>query len=320
MNLQEAKKLEKNVEEKLKNTLKNNSVILGVSGGADSIFLFNMLKKMNIKTHIAHINHQLRSKESDLDENFVKNLDKKVFINKVDIKKLSKKEKTGIEETGRKVRYKFFKELAKKENTKFIITAHHADDNLETILLNITRGCSLKGLSGMQEIEEISKDLFLYRPLLFISKSEIIDYLKFKKIKYREDKSNKNTIYKRNHIRLKVIPELKKINPNIIRTIAKNAENLKQLNKNLEKSAIDWLEKNSKNNKLDAKKFRKENKSLQQYILRQSYKNIMGETKNIESIHIEECLNLINKNIGNKTKKLGKLKLYIKSNIITLKK
>ena len=279
-----------------------------------------MLQAIDAKIHVAHINHKLRSKDSDLDEEFVKNLDPNFSIKKLDIKKLSKERKTGIEETGRKVRYDFFKELAKKKKAKFIITAHHADDNLETILLNLSRGATLKGLSGMQEIEKISNNLFLFRPLLFISKNEIIDYLKFKKIKYRTDKSNKNPIYKRNHIRLKIIPELKKINPNIIKTVAKNAKNIKTLDEELENKAVNWLKKNCKSNKLNAKKFREENTSIQKYILMQCHQNIIGNTQNIESIHLEECLNLINKNIGNKTKRLGKIKISIKTNIISLKK
>ncbi len=320
MNNQETIKLEKKVQKNLKEIIGKNTLILGVSGGADSVFLLKMLQAIDAKIHVAHINHKLRSKDSDLDEEFVKNLDPNFSIKKLDIKKLSKERKTGIEETGRKVRYDFFKELAKKKKAKFIITAHHADDNLETILLNLSRGATLKGLSGMQEIEKISNNLFLFRPLLFISKNEIIDYLKFKKIKYRTDKSNKNLIYKRNHIRLKIIPELKKINPNIIKTVAKNAKNIKTLDEELENKALNWLKKNCKSNKLDAKKFREENTSIQKYILMQCHQNIIGNTQNIESIHLEECLNLINKNIGNKTKRLGKIKISIKNNIISLKK
>ena len=320
MNNQETIKLEKKVQKNLKEIIGKNTLILGVSGGPDSVFLLKMLQAIDAKIHVAHINHKLRSKDSDLDEEFVKNLDPNFSIKKLDIKKLSKERKTGIEETGRKVRYDFFKELAKKKKAKFIITAHHADDNLETILLNLSRGATLKGLSGMQEIEKISNNLFLFRPLLFISKNEIIDYLKFKKIKYRTDKSNKNPIYKRNHIRLKIIPELKKINPNIIKTVAKNAKNIKTLDEELENKAVNWLKKNCKSNKLNAKKFREENTSIQKYILMQCHQNIIGNTQNIESIHLEECLNLINKNIGNKTKRLGKIKISIKTNIISLKK
>ena len=320
MNNQETIKLEKKVQKNLKEIIGKNTLILGVSGGPDSVFLLKMLQAIDAKIHVAHINHKLRSKDSDLDEEFVKNLDPNFSIKKLDIKKLSKERKTGIEETGRKVRYDFFKELAKKKKAKFIITAHHADDNLETILLNLSRGATLKGLSGMQEIEKISNNLFLFRPLLFISKNEIIDYLKFKKIKYRTDKSNKNPIYKRNHIRLKIIPELKKINPNIIKTVAKNAKNIKTLDEELENKAVNWLKKNCKSNKLNAKKFREENTSIQKYILMQCHKKEFGNTKNIESVHLEECLEMIKKNIGNKTKKLGKLKISIKTNIITLKK
>ena len=320
MNSQEAKKLEEKIIKQLQKTIKTNSVIIGVSGGADSIFLYEMLKLAKITSYIAHINHQLRGKNSDADEEFVKKLDTKTFIEKADIKSLSKKNKTGLEETGRNVRYKFFNKLAKEKNSNFILTAHHADDNLETILLNLTRGANLKGLSGMNEIEESSNKIRLYRPLLFISKKEIVEYLNLKEIKYREDESNKESIYTRNHMRLNIIPALKKINPNLTKTIAKNAENLKNLNTNLENNAKRWLEENSKNNKLNANKFREKNSSLQQYILIEYYRNFIGESRNIELKHIQECLDLINNNIGNKKKKIGKANLSIKNNIISLEK
>ena len=320
MNIQEAKKIENKIVKLLKETIQTDSVVLGVSGGADSIFLFHMLNTAGIDINIAHINHQLRGNDSELDEKFVKNLSNKVFVKSVNINKLSKENKTGIEETGRKIRYDYFKKLAKETQSNFIITAHHADDNIETVILNLSRGSALKGLSGMEELENLSDNLFLFRPLLFISKTEILDYLKLKNLKFREDASNKDAIYKRNHIRLKIIPELKKINPNLAKTIARNSQNIKEVDKELELNAEKWLDKNQTANNLDATKFRNESRSIQKYILLNYYQNNFGHTKNIESVHLDECLELINKNVGNKTKKLGKLNLSIKNNIITLKK
>ena len=107
MNSQEAKKLEEKIIKQLQKTIKTNSVIIGVCGGEDSIFLYEMLKLAKITSYIAHINHQLRGENSDADEEFVKKLDTKTFIEKADIKSLSIKNKTGLEETGRNISYKF---------------------------------------------------------------------------------------------------------------------------------------------------------------------------------------------------------------------
>jgi len=318
MNKQELKKLEdKIIEIFLKHNKKNHTMILGLSGGPDSIFALQMLRKFSAKTGskiiIAHINHQLRGKESDKDEEFIKKQcqDLEVFVKKADIKALSKN--MGLEETGRKVRYDFFKKLAKKHKAKYVITAHHADDNLETIILNFSRGATLKGLSGMEETSYFSSTTQLFRPLLSIPKTQILDYLKTKDIPYRIDKSNKDTDFTRNHVRHKIIPELKKINPNINKTIAKNASSLREIQKQLENQAKNWIQRNKV---LNAKTFRKKSRPLQKEILIQLHKKMIGHSQNIESVHLEEVIKLIEANVGNKKKKLGKVTISIKNNTI----
>ncbi len=309
MKLQEAKKLENKVLEKLKNHLKkNDTVILALSGGPDSVFLLEMLKKLPLKIIAAHVNHHLR-KESDKDQKFVENLHETI-TKSAKIAELSQKNKAGIEETGRKIRYEFFQKLAKTSKAKYILTAHHADDNLETIIHNLTRGTTLKGLAG---IEEISQNLF--RPLLEITKDEIIAYLKIRKIPYLTDKSNKDTIYKRNDIRKNIVPHLKKLNPNLPKLLAKNTKNLREIDDFLQKEAQKWLKQNQN---LDAKKFRTLHPALQKTILKELHKTHAKTTKNLESIHFEEVLTLINNNIGNKKKKLGQLTVTIKNNQIHL--
>lgn len=360
MNPQELQKLEKKALSILEKYIKKNDVVVAaISGGADSIFLLEILKKlaqtMKVKIIIAHLNHGLR-KDSDKDEAFVKNQiiqdeitvknstknqQKKQIKNKfifhskkLNIQSLRTKEKTGIEETGRKYRYKFFNELAKKYHAKYIITAHHANDNLETVLLNFSRGASLEGLAGMQEVEKRSRErkfaqttklissATLLRPLLQFSKQEILNYLKFKKIKYREDKTNKNLNYKRNFVRHKIIPQFKKINPSITETIAKNLTNLREISEFLEHMAQNWLQKNSKKITgkilISAKPFRKQPIPLQKIILLTAYQNLIGNTQNIQTTNLEEILNIIHANIGNKSKKLAKTTLYLKNNIIGL--
>lgn len=326
MNNQEAKKLATKVLEKLSSKItKKDRLILGFSGGADSTFLLHFLKKTPTKELIvAHLNHSLRGKESDLDEKFAlsqsgKNLT--IITKKVDIKKLAKKEKIGLEEAGRKVRYEFFNELAQEYKAKYILTAHHADDNLETILLNFTRGASLKGLCGMEEVQETTEKIILYRPLLDLSKTEILAYLKTQKIRYREDKTNKDAAYRRNYIRHKVIPALIEINPSLPKTAAKNSKNIREISDFLEEKAVNWLKthlKKESENEVNISRadFMKVHRALQQQIIRAVYRFLTGNNQNIETIHMEEVLKIIRENIGNKKKKLGKTTISLKNNII----
>jgi len=330
MNQQELKKLENKILSTLKDYIpKKSSVILGISGGPDSVFLHHIIDKLSkihpVKIIVGHVNHMLRGIESNLDEQFVKDLAKAknhtVHILQRDINSLSKKLKKGLEEVGRDIRYKFFKDLAKKYKSQFIVTAHQADDNLETVLLNLTRGAGLKGLAGMKEIEKISERLSLLRPLLGITKEKILDYLKTKKIPFRIDKSNKDLVYKRNYIRHKIVPALKKINPNISDTVAKNSKNIREVVKLLETHALAWIKKNSLNKsltKFNARTLKKETHALQKEIIIQIYKSHAGNTQNIETPHIEEVLSILNKNSGNKKKKLGKITFFIKNNIIQI--
>jgi tRNA(Ile)-lysidine synthase len=330
MKPQEAKKLEKLVHDLLSKYLsKNDTVIAGISGGPDSIFLLKFLAEFQAKTIVAHLDHKLR-KESGDDEKFIgKFIDKlndnsisdqkisppiSLISKAVEIKKISKKSKKGIEETGRKERYKFFNNLAKKHNAKFIITAHHADDNLETILLNLTRGATLQGLTGMKTLDQN-----LLRPLLSVTKAQIQDYLKHKKIPYLTDKSNLTDDYNRNLIRNRAIPHFKAINPNIALTISKNTQNLREIQDYLNQQAKTFLKKHPKN-KIPAKSLTKLHPALQKTVLRELYKTITGSTNNLENTHIDEVLHLINQNIGNKKKKFGKLLATLKRGTITIEK
>jgi tRNA(Ile)-lysidine synthase len=334
MNKQETKKLEEKIRNILsKHLKKKDKIVVGVSGGPDSIFLLKFLAELPNKILVAHINHLLR-KESGKDEKFVKDFVEKLNNNtireqknspaiifhstKKNIKKLAKKHKTGIEETGRHIRYDFFEKLAKKYNATLIATAHHADDNLETILLNLTRGATLQGLIGMQ-----IKENKLFRPLLTITKKQITDYLKLRKIPFITEKSNLTDEYNRNLIRNRALPHLKKINPNIAQTTAKNTQNLREIQDYITKQAQKWLKRNKTtiaSATIPAKQFRLLHPALQKTILREIHKNLTNNTKNLENTHIEEVLHLINQNIGNKQKKLGKLHLSLKKNTIFIKK
>lgn len=313
MNNQESKKLELKILSTLKHYIrKTDTIIVGISGGPDSVFLLHHLQKMPCKTIVAHVDHKLR-KDSKKDAAFVKTISPNFHLKTADIQKIAQKSKQGLEETGRKIRYQFFQQLAKKYKAKYILTAHQADENLETVILNFSRGAGLQGLSGMAELEGN-----LLRPLLNISKSQIVDYLKFNKILFRKDESNKDIKFSRNFIRQTIIPKLKKLNPNIIATTAKNSQNLRELNEHLKLTAQKWLAQN-RPHQLNAKSLRQQPRALQKMILLEAYKKLIGDTNNLETVHIDEALKIIKNNVGNKQKKLGKLTLTIKNNIIELK-
>ncbi|MBU1151720.1 tRNA lysidine(34) synthetase TilS [Patescibacteria group bacterium] len=304
MNKQESKKLEKKVLNKLSSIIApSHAVVVGISGGSDSVFLLELLNRIPCKIIVAHINHNLRGADSQKDQDFCEKLAKN-YKNIFELKS-AKLPSKNLEEAGRKSRYEFFRKLAKKYKAQFILTAHHADDNLETILLNLTRGASLKGLTGM---EELSDNLF--RPLLNISKKEILDYLKTHHLTHREDKSNKDLKFTRNFLRHQVIPLLQQINPNLATTSAKNSQNLREIQDFLEQEAKKWIGTKKSYN---LKEFRTLSPALQNQIIIEIYKKECGNSQNIEQTHIKEVLKMLLGEAGNKEKKLGGITFYKKS-------
>ena len=207
--------------------LKDKKLLIAISGGLDSIVLHQLLNDLNFDISLAHCNFSLRDKESDLDEEFVKKLSQKsynqIFTIKFDTNKFAQKNKFSTQIAARELRYIWFQELVENHNFDFVLTAHHADDNLETFLINLTRGTGLDGFTGIPE-----KNGNIIRPLLPFSRNEISEYAKTNKIDWREDASNASTKYIRNKIRHQIVPVLKEINPNLLDTFTKTTENLKE--------------------------------------------------------------------------------------------
>ena len=200
-----------------------DKVVIGVSGGPDSITLLNVLnkfkEKLNIKIYVAHINHSIR-KEADEETEYVREFCKKIgvefFFKKIDVEQEAKKLKIGTEEAGRNIRYAFFEEVAKKVGANKIATAHNSNDNAETVLMNIIRGTSISGLKGIEKM----RDNKFIRPLIETTRDKIEEYCKIEKLNPRYDKSNKENVYTRNKVRNLLIPYIQKeFNPNIIEGI-----------------------------------------------------------------------------------------------------
>lgn len=206
---------------RLNSLLQNNdSILIAVSGGIDSMVLLNLFlqiqSEFNLKLGIVHINHSLRNNESDMDARFVKSIAKNknlfCFIEKTKTKIIAKNNKGNLQEVAREIRYDVFLRTAKENNFNKIATAHNKNDNAETVFMNLTRGTGIFGLQGIPIRREN-----IIRPLMFASRSEIFQFAKINKIKWREDSSNKSLKYTRNIIRNKIFPFLEKqLNQNII--------------------------------------------------------------------------------------------------------
>ncbi len=210
-------------------------LLVGVSGGPDSVFLLNTLsclqKYFGFKIYIAHVNHCLRGAESDADELFVRNLafEKAApfFLCRVNAAKIAKNEKLSLEDAARKARYNFFLNLCRIHKITKIVLAHTKDDQAETVLMRILRGTGLTGLCGMSPVSD-RDGVKIIRPLLDIEKKDILNYLKKHIIKSRLDSSNLKTDFFRNRIRLDILPLLEKINPRVKDNLVRLGSNARE--------------------------------------------------------------------------------------------
>lgn len=205
--------------------LKESKLLIAISGGLDSVVLTHLCHKLNFDIHLAHCNFNLRDEESDADEEFILDLAEKleieVFIESFDTENYAQDNKLSIQMAARELRYNWFQELAQQLQFDYILTAHHADDNLETFLINLSRGTGLDGLTGIPETNGK-----IVRPLLTFSRNDILKYAEDNQLKWREDSSNASTKYLRNKLRHEVIPTLKAINPQFLDNLKKTQNHL----------------------------------------------------------------------------------------------
>lgn len=204
--------------------------LVALSGGADSIALALMMKETGLNTHALHCNFHLRGEESERDEKFVRHFCNKngipLDVCHFDTRTLAKEHGVSIEMEARELRYNWFAEQALKLNAEAICVAHHKDDQAETLLLNLIRGTGLRGLSAMHPDRTI-KGLRILRPLLGITKQEILDYLSSRQQDFVTDSTNLERDALRNRIRLDVLPLLRELNPNITDCLARTAHNVR---------------------------------------------------------------------------------------------
>jgi len=218
---------------------KGDKVLVALSGGADSVFLLSFLLKykkcFDLKLSAFHLNHNLRGKEAIDDEKFCRSFTKQkkveYFSASKNVKAFAKKNKLSVEEAGRNLRYSELERIAGKNGFNKIATAHNANDNTETILLNLIKGTGIKGIAGIPVMRGI-----IIRPILTVSKDEILSYLGKKKISFRTDSSNLSNEYERNFLRNEIIPALKeKLNVQLDNTLLKSSKVFRSISAALEK-------------------------------------------------------------------------------------
>jgi len=207
----------------------SEKVLVAVSGGVDSMVLIHLLKELGYQVSVAHMNFNLRGEASDADESFVKEWCSAnavtCFAHKVDTKSAAAREGISIQMAARNLRYAWFEKLCEAKGVHKIATAHHINDSFETQLLNLTKGTGIKGLLGIP-----SQNGKVIRPLIEISKEEILMYAKINGIAWIEDASNSHLKYQRNLIRHEVIPVLQKINPSLLDTYRSTSDRMSGVN------------------------------------------------------------------------------------------
>ncbi|MDP3150859.1 MAG: tRNA lysidine(34) synthetase TilS [Ignavibacteria bacterium] len=321
----------KSVEEKVllfiaaeKLISKNDKILVGFSGGADSVFLLSFLnkfqKKFNLSLLAVHLNHNLRGKEADADESFCRkfcaDLNTQIVIKKKNVKAFAQKNKLSLEEAGREIRYKLFADVAKKENCTKIATAHHQSDNTETVLLNLIKGSGLNGASGIP-----AKRGNLIRPLLGITKDEILSYLKNKKILSQIDSSNEQNDFQRNYLRNKIVKNLKEeINPKLDEKIFNFSSAVKDVLRFVDsilEESFKLIQFDKKGDcKIPLSLFETKHLFLQKAIIAHA----LGKVVEVNAHSIEGVLGLLNKKTGATFQLSGNLIALRDRSFISIKK
>lgn len=289
---------------------KQEKIVVGISGGADSVCLFLVLgymkKIFNIEIFALHVNHQLRGREADEDEVFVKalceNYQIPLKIVSEQVKELARKNKQSIEEAGRELRYKAMERYRQEVGADKIAVAHHKNDQAETVLYHLCRGSGLDGLAGMQP-----KRGKIIRPLLSVTRVEIEQYLKEQKQLFQIDSTNLENIYMRNKLRNQVIPFLEKeINKQTVEHISASAELLGEvasyIAQNGEKAFKNMVEIENKDckkiMKIKLAAFYEEDLVIQKWVVKKLLSILAEQSKNLEQQHILDVISLTQKQVG----------------------
>lgn len=314
------KKIKASLEEM---TRPGEFILLAVSGGPDSIALLRIMNELReslkIRIAVAHFNHKARGADSDADEAFVvrtaQSLGVELVTDSADIKALLQNSATSFQETARRYRYEFLESSRDRLGATRIATGHNADDQAETLLINLLRGSGLRGLGGLTPLQET-----LIRPLAACSRADIMGYLNANDIEYMTDASNTDPSYVRNRVRSELLPTLETFNPNIKEVLARTASILRQDERALSALAETTLKKLSQGGEeegrivLDLKTFRKEESFLQSRLVWTLLRKLYGGGSRFSESHVDAALRLILKGENGQTVQLPKNKSLVIEN------
>lgn len=285
---------------------KGDQIIVGVSGGADSVCLFHVLLELReeygLTLYVIHVNHGIRGEEALRDEEYVRELcaKEKVAFQAVhkDIPALAKDGRMSLEEAGRKARYEVFNQYFSAYKCNKIAIAHNKNDNAETILFHMFRGSALAGLTGISPVRDA-----VIRPLLCLERQEIEAYLHERGISYLDDSTNFTLDYSRNKIRHGILKEAEALNKRAVSHIAKAGESLKEIQEFIEKSTGKALErvliKGEKGSLLlKAEELKAEDTVIQKEMVRKAFYMLSESLKDMEALHVRSVLELLEKQPG----------------------
>lgn len=287
-----------------------DSVLIGVSGGADSVCLLHILnqlkQELEITVSVAHIHHGIRGKEADRDAELVRKLCKKLkvpyFLRKISVPEFAKEEGLSEEMAGRILRYRCFRELCSANGITRIATAHHRNDQAETVLMRVLRGAGIDGLSGIRYARQDG----VVRPLLDITRDEIEYYCTENNLEYCTDTTNESEQYVRNRIRKQLLPELEKFNPNVVTALSNLAKNMAEDGDFLRDYAKRLYRRlgsplpNRRPVVLEIESLRLLEPSIQVRLLKLAAEDAMGKDYKTERKHLESVLELLEKQTGTK--------------------
>jgi tRNA(Ile)-lysidine synthase len=293
----------KNIEQALKELIATgDKVLVGVSGGADSIALLHILHKFshsqNYSLIVVHINHMARGKDSDVDAGFVESMAEKLklpfYLKKINVGIERLKLKTSFQDAARIIRYQFFEETLQTVGGHRVALGHTADDQVETILINIVRGTGLKGLAGIPQVRNC-----IIRPFLEFYRKDLEIYLKENDLSFREDSSNFDKKYLRNRIRHELIPHLETYNPSIKKCLQEMSGIIRVEDSLLSQTTKDiFKQKLGKNNEKhiiwEIKDFQSYAIALRKRLVRDIFCHITGDMQAITAYHVQQIITLFN--------------------------
>ncbi len=301
-------------------------LLVAVSGGPDSVCLLHILvklqDKLELKLHVAHLDHQLRGAESEADASYVSDLAQRLSIpatiEQRDVKAYQARQRTSLEEAAREVRYTFLAQVANSIGVSRVAVGHTSDDHIETILMHLIRGTGTTGLRGLQPCsvwQPSGNSLTIIRPLLPVGRQETVSYCRHHQLSPRIDSSNLSLSPLRNKIRHQLLPLLQSYNPRVAEALLRTAriatDDLALLNKEMSQIWDEVAQKRENTIILDKKRFCQLPPARQRHLLRAAMENLLGSLKDIEMRHIEEIMTILTKPAGKRLSLPGGLTFSI---------